>query len=178
MKTGITLIFLTLSLFTNLLYADAVLNIDQPVRNLKVSSDQMKNAIVSAAEEQRWIITTEGEGRMSATYHRSNYMAKISIRYAPTFYTINYADSKRLRYTGTSIHPTYNKLIKALQMNIIRNLKSGDFTEKSDAEMVTTPIDGEDDVRTKLIDLKQLYEEGLISQDEYDAKRKAIIDSY
>ena len=174
---SLTLLFI-LTLFANALYADAILNIDQPIRSLKVSSEQMKSAIVNAAQEQNWVVTPEGDGQLSATYHKSDYMAKIAIKYAPTFYTINYADSTRMRYKGTSIHPTYNKLIKALQANIIRNLKSGDYADQADTATAVVPVSSEDDVRTKLVNLKKLYEDGLITKEEYDTKRKTLIDSY
>ncbi len=167
--------------FTQVLQADAILNIDQPIRNLKVNSEQMQNAIVNAAKEQQWVVTTQGEGQLNAIYTKSDYMAKIAIKYAPTFYTINYADSARMRYDGKSIHPTYNKLIKALQANIIRNLKSGDFDMQPEVTAVTTstlPVQQEDDIRTKLLNVKKLYDDGLITQDEYDAKRKALIEAY
>ena len=169
------------SLFANALYADTILNIDQPIKSLKVSSEQMKNAIVNAAQEQNWVVTPEGAGQLSATYHKSDYMAKITIKYAPTFYTINYADSVRMSYMGTNIHPTYNKLIKTLQANIIRNLKTGDFTAKADtatAEESAAPIKQEDDVRAKLVKIKKLHEDGLITKKEYDAKRKSLIEAY
>lgn len=138
----------------------------------------MKSAIVNAAQEQRWVVTAEGDGQLSATYHKSDYMAKIAIKYAPTFYTINYTDSKRMRYNGTSIHPTYNKLIKALQANIIRNLKSGDYAFEEGVQEDVQPTKQEDDIRTKLVKIKKLHEDGLITKEEYDAKRKVLIDSY
>ncbi len=143
-RTSLLLLFAVI-LFTKALQADAILNIDQPIRSLKVSSEQMQNAIINAAKEQQWSVTVESEGQLSAVYTKSDYMAKIAIKYAPTFYTINYADSKRMRYDGKSIHPTYNKLIKALQANIIRNLKSGDFeTVAGTAATVSTAVTCED----------------------------------
>lgn len=180
MKLKLLILLFSATLFATALTADAVLNIDQPVRTLKLSSDQMKNAIINAALEQQWRVTQESEGRLSATYRKSDYMAKIAITYAPTFYTINYADSTRMRYDGTSIHPTYNKLIKALQANIIRNLKTGDFeTDSDDTGVVDSGTDTEqEDIRTKLVKIKELYEAGLITEAEYDTKRKALIEAY
>ncbi len=130
LKLKSLILLLTLMLSANVLYADPILNVDQPIRTLKVTNEQMQNAITDAAKEQGWVMTPEGDGQMSVTYHKSDYMAKIAVKYAPTFYTINYADSERMRYKGTSIHPTYTKLIKTLQNNIIRNLKTGDFATK------------------------------------------------
>lgn len=175
-------LFLTVSLFIATLYADPILNIDQPIRTLKVTNEQLKNAITNAAQEQKWVVTPEGEGQMSATYHKSDYMAKIAIKYAPTFYTINYADSKRMRYKVTSIHPTYNKLIKALQANIIRNLKAGNFETADTATQIpvstgAVPLQ-EDDITVKLIKIKELYDKNLITEKEYDEKRKALIEAY
>ncbi|MEN8147624.1 MAG: hypothetical protein ABFR02_08390 [Campylobacterota bacterium] len=179
-RKSLVLLFM-FSLIASTLYADAILNIDQPIRSLKVSNEQMKSAIVNAAQEQSWLVTPEGEGQMSATYRHSNYMARVAIKYAPTFYTINYADSERMRYRGRSIHPTYNSLIKALQANIIRNLKAGNFAAQTAASSTGTdaaPAEQEEDVRTKLVKIKKLYEDGLITEKEYNEKRKVLIESY
>ena len=123
------LLFLLLinTIFSFSLYAEAILSIDQPIKKLKISDYQLKSAIVKACQNQNWNVRDEGEGRLSATFYKSNYMAKITIRYAPSFYTIEYADSKRMRYNGKSIHPTYNRLIRSLQANIIHNLKTGNY---------------------------------------------------
>ena len=178
MKLKSLVLLVVVLLTSSALYADPILNIDQPIRTLKVTNEQMKSAIITAAEEQKWVIIPDGEGRLSATYRKSDYMAKIAIKYAPTFYTINYADSVRMRYKGTTVHPTYNKLINALQASIIRNLKSGNFTAKSSEKEVVVPAKPEEDIKTKLQKIKTLHEEGLITQEEYDAKRKALIESY
>ncbi|WP_345976893.1 hypothetical protein [Sulfurimonas sp. HSL3-7] len=182
MKRIFLVSLLLLTLFTVGLHADAILNINQPVRTLKVNSEQMKSAIINAARELQWQVTPEGEGRLTARYEKSDYMAKITINYAPTFYTINYADSKRMRYDGKTIHPTYNRLIKALQTNIVRNLKSGNFATQThpaaEQKAESKPAGEEEELRTKLLKIKRLHEEGLITTEEYDAKRKSLIMSY
>ena len=182
MHKKLLLLILTLSLVSTTLFADPILNIEQPIRTLKVTSEQMKGAIDKAATAQEWVVTPLGEGQLSATYRKRDYMAKIAIRYSPTFYTINYADSTRMRYTGTTIHPTYNKLIKALQLNIINNLKTGNFATQqaipTQATTTTSVKSEETDIRTKLKNIKTLFVDGLITQEEYNAKRKALIESY
>jgi len=127
MFSKIWILLLTLAISHTLLSADPILNIEQPIRTLKISSEQMKNAIKNAAEEKRWVVTEIREGQLSATYRERDYMAKITIDYTPTLYKITYADSVRMRHKGNSIHPTYNKLIKELQLNIIKTLKAGNF---------------------------------------------------
>ena len=127
MKRRLLFLLVINAIFSFTLYAEVILNIDQPIRKLKISDYQLKSAIVKACQNQNWNVRDEGEGRLSATFYKSNYMAKITIRYAPSFYTIEYADSKRMRYDGRNIHPTYNRLIRSLQANIIHNLKTGNY---------------------------------------------------
>ena len=182
MKFNALILFFALGFFANVLGAETVLNIHQPVRNLQVTDEQMRQAIVNAANAQQWQVTSEAPGLLSAVYRKSDYMAKITINYAPTYYAIEYADSRRMRYDGRTIHPTYNRLIKALQAEIVRNLRSGNFaTETGRAEAQKTesaPAGQEEDIRSKLLKLKRLHEEGLITTEEYDAKRKSLIESY
>ena len=176
------LFVLIVSLFSITLLAQPILSINQPIKTLKITTIQMKDVITQAAESQNWVITPIGEGELSASYHYSNYMAKILIHYAPTYYTINYADSIRMRYRGTSIHPTYNRLIKSLQANIVRNLKTGNFTNHIGTALDTNTTESitinNDSIHTKLTNIKKLYEESLITQEEYNMKRKSLIEAY
>jgi len=168
--------FILFLLFTFLftpLTADTVLTIDQPIRQTDITQEQLKDAIVDAATEQQWSIMPEGSV-LIATYRRSNYMAKVRIIYSPAGYTIDYADSKKLRYDGNDIHPTYNRLIRTLQAGIVRNIKS--IQQRSGAVSSQTSV--EEDIRSRLRKLKALYEEALITKDEYDTKRKELLDSY
>ena len=167
-----------LVLLATAIHADSVLNIYQPIKTLKISNEQMRSAIINAAQTQQWQVTAEGEGALSALYQKSDYTAKIAIKYAPTFYSINYADSTRMRYDGKTIHPTYNRLIKALQAGIIKNLKAGNFAPQAGSSAPASETGAEDELRRKLVKIKALYEEGLITKDEYDTKRKSIIDTY
>ena len=177
---------LAVILFTNALFAEPILNITQPIRNIKVTNTQMKEAIERAAQAQNWAVTPLKDGQLSASYHKSDYMAKINIDYSSNYYTITYSDSYRMRYRTTSIHPTYNKLIKALQANIVMNLKTGNFSSKAveveAKEMVSPVVKSDDklkeDIVTKLKKLKQLNDGGLITDEEYALKRKSIIDAY
>lgn len=173
MKNSSLILLLVSVLYVNALFADAVLNIYQPIRKTKVTHEQLKDAIVSAADELQWKIEPVGDG-LVATYRVSDYMARVRISYAPSFYTIDYLESERLRYDGWSIHPTYNGLVTSLQKAIVRNLKS---LQKSSADAAPQAPE-EEAIRAKLLTLKQLYEEGLITEDEYSAKRKALLDAF
>jgi len=165
--------FLILALLLTPLFANTVLNIDQPIRNTDITHEQLKDAIISAAAGQQWSIMPDGPA-LIATYRKSDYMAKVRITYSPRGYTIGYADSQRLHYDGRGIHPTYNRLIKRLQAGIVRNIKS--IQQHSEAAAQQTTL-GEG-IKAKLRKLKELYEEALITKEEYDAKRKELLDSY
>ena len=175
------LLFLTLTLFSTTLSAESILNVNQPIQHTKISNEQLKQSIINAAQAQQWVITPIDENTLSATYKKSNYMAKINITYATTFYAINYVDSTRMRHKGNTIHPTYNKLIRALQANIVSNIKRANYAQvaipaKQPQEKEATPQ--EETIRSKLINLKQLFDDGLITQEEYASKRKSLLDSY
>ena len=178
------LIFLSLALLSVTLHAEPILNIDQPIKKLQLTNAQLQSAITSAAEAEKWTIMITGENVMSATYHKSDYMAKVIIRFAPTFYTINYADSQRMRYNGKSIHPTYNKLVRTLQNHIVTNLKSRSYpsavAQNKDVPMKITQTDIEtpENIHDKLANVKKFFDEGLITQEEYDVKRKSLIEAY
>lgn len=167
MKFLFTLLFIVLSLS---LYAEPIINVNQPIKKLKLTSLELENAIVNAATTQRWNTDSTKNSTIVATYKKSNYMAKIIIKYEPTFYSIHYLDSKKMRYKDSNIHPTYNKLIKKLQKNIVVNLKTGNYSSKEE-----TP---QSQLQSKLITLKNLYDSSLITQKEYDSKRKMLIDAY
>lgn len=173
MKHNPLILFLILTLLSAPLFSDTVLTIDQPIRQTDITDEQLKDAIVSAATKQQWRIMPDGSA-LIATYRKSNYMARVRITYSPTGYTIHYDDSEKLRYSGNDIHPTYNRLIKKLQAGIVRNIKS--IQQRS--ESVASQASDEEDIRARLRKLKTLYEEALITKEEYDAKRKEILDSY
>lgn len=173
MKPDSFILLLFLTLLLPPLFAETLLTIDQPIRKTGISHGQLKDAIVDAATAQQWSIMPDGPA-LIATYRRSDYMARVRITYAPTGYRIYYADSKKLRYRGNDIHPTYNRLIKKLQAGIVRNIKS--IQQHTGA--AATQASGEEDIRSRLRKLKELYEEALITKEEYDAKRKELLDSY
>ena len=181
MKFLFTLLLIVLS---PSLYAEPIINVNQPIKKLKLTSSNLEYSIMSAATSGDWTIDSYGDGVIVATYKKSRYMAKIIIKYKPTFYSIHYLDSKRMRYRDSDIHPTYNKLIKALQKNIVSNLKNG-YYPKQDSSTATSKTlknkkynDEHQSIQMKLVTLKKLYDDSLITQGEYETKRKKLIDNY
>ena len=180
MYKKLSLIFVLLAFLSTTSLADTVLNIDQPIRKLNVSKEQVQQSILDSLDEQKWTVESDHDGRMIAKYTFSDYMAKVKITFASTYYTIDYYDSLRMRYKGSTIHPTYTKLIKALQSNIVRNIKRAHTS--TPVEKVETVVEKQTskkkDLKSQLAELKALQEEGILTQAEYDAKRQQIISAY
>ena len=148
---------------------------------------QMHNAIVDAGKRQKWKFSFITSNKMIAEYSHNNgkHIAKVDIKYTATTYSIHYLDSVALNYNGEKIHKAYNKWIKKLENEINSNLakiSSGEkiyvTLEAPSAEI--TVYDGssvnEKDVRTRLKEISSLYKDGLINKEEYEEKRKRILD--
>ena len=69
-----------------------------------------------------WIIKDAGEGRLRASYHARTHMAAVAIVYNEQTFSIEYLDSNRLGYDGQSIHRNYNRWVRNLELDILRNL--------------------------------------------------------
>ena len=97
-----------------------------PVRNIEnspaivsdISMDQIEKAIKRAGIKRGWAMKQEGEGHIVATLLVRKHMAKIDITYNTKTYSINYKDSKELKYKDGNIHQSYNSWIDNLQHDI------------------------------------------------------------
>lgn len=79
---------------------------------------QVKNAIITACRDKRWIVDPGAEGHIVATVHVRQHTAAIDIHYSPEHYTITYKDSEVLLYDGQQIHRNYNKWVQLLERRI------------------------------------------------------------
>jgi hypothetical protein len=102
--------------------AGTVYNVSTPSIQQSVSKEQMKKAILAAAQRFNWVILKMSNNKIIAEYRRNKIMAKISITYSAHSYEINYIDSKNLKYDGSHIHKAYNKWIHNLEKEINTNL--------------------------------------------------------
>lgn len=59
------------------LYGEPIINVNQPIKKLKLTSTDLEHAIISAATAQKWTIDSYGNGSVVATFKKSRYMAKI-----------------------------------------------------------------------------------------------------
>ncbi len=65
-----------------------------------------------------WVFEKVKDGEIVGTLYDRNYMAKVTITFDTEKYTITYKDSTNLNYDGTKIHPSYDKWVTALKLNI------------------------------------------------------------
>ena len=83
-----------------------------------VSKTDIAKAIKRAGITLGWQMKDKAEGEIIGTLLLRKHMAKVSIKYTADYYSINYLDSKELRYDGTKIHSNYNGWIKNLDRDI------------------------------------------------------------
>ena len=121
-----------------------LLHINKEPIAVKVTQNDVKNIILSAARRRGWVTKQISNGEIQATYTRRKYMAKVNIFYNTRSYTIRYVDSKNLKYDGQKIHRKYNSLIHSLRKQInygFRRLLKRGKVEKREIPPVTKPVE-------------------------------------
>jgi len=87
-------------------------------------------------------------------------------------YSQNYKVTSCNKQTGKEVAEWYESITDYLAQEV--KLKTG-YSE-SDSNNSVSEVDESDNIEEQLKKLKSLYEEDLITQDEYDEKRQAILD--
>jgi len=80
-------------------------SISAPIDN--ISSADVQKAILKAGAGLGWIMKKNGEGGITGTLNLRENVDVVSIEYNTKYYSINYKDSKNLKYDGTNIHKNY-----------------------------------------------------------------------
>lgn len=86
--------------------------------------EQVRTAIISAAQSKRWRVQQIDDTHMVATVNVRRHQAVVDINYTATDYSITYKDSTALEYDGQNIHRNYNKWVKLLDDRISQNLNA------------------------------------------------------
>ncbi|NER61640.1 hypothetical protein G3435_20175 [Pseudomonas sp. MAFF212428] len=90
-----------------------------------VSHEQVKQAIVQTVTKRGWSVRRVTPEQIQADILvRNTFFAAVNIDYSATGYRINYRDSRELDYKDGKIHRNYNRWVKALDNNILRELKN------------------------------------------------------
>jgi hypothetical protein len=96
--------------------------------NAVLTGARVRQAIVGALQQGKWIILEDGPGRIVATFSIKNkHSLTVEVRYTGTQFSILYQDSSNLNYaqgaSGPIIHPAYNKQVSGLVVAINASLQ-------------------------------------------------------
>jgi len=95
-----------------------VLQVKEPIK-VQVSQSDARSVILEATKKRGWAVKEIGPRKIEAQYSRTNkYMARVNIFYNANTYSIEYLDSRNLKYDGIKIHKTYNSLVSGLRKEI------------------------------------------------------------
>ena len=93
-----------------------------PIHASGASLEGVSKAIIAAGTGLGWIMKQRSPGLIEGTLSIRKHMAKVSINYSTTSYSIRYKDSSELKYSATNktINSNYNGWIENLN-NAIRS---------------------------------------------------------
>ncbi|QMI07128.1 hypothetical protein [Citrobacter sp. RHB25-C09] len=89
------------------------------------TQDQVKNAILKAGMQRKWIMNEAGPGVIKARQQSRDHVAEVRITYTSTSYNITYDSSLNLQASGGKIHKNYNRWVRNLDKDIQVNLSAG-----------------------------------------------------
>ncbi len=149
----------------------------RPDRQLRL--DEVEQAIIGAGSKLNWKMTREGEGRLTGTLDLRRHTALVNITFDLLQFSVTYRDSTNLRYENGQIHHNYNEWIRNLETEIKRSL-SETLDRVSTTAVPAQPINaaagaGNDDIKARLQRLEELRRDNLITEEEYQRKRAAIL---
>ena len=78
------------------------------------TQEQVKNAILKAGAQRKWIMTQVSPGVIKARYQTRNHVAEVRITYTATYYNIKYDSSLNLQASDGKIHKNYNRWVRNL----------------------------------------------------------------
>ena len=98
---------------------------DQPVTTASgkaLSVDEVQQTIRSAAEARKWVVVTQPDGRLAASYswNGNKHTIVINIACQADRYSLTYKDSVNMNYATNldgkaMIHPHYNRFVGELR---------------------------------------------------------------
>ncbi|EIU7558797.1 hypothetical protein MNY66_17870 (plasmid) [Moellerella wisconsensis] len=100
----------------------AAINTPTTTITANVSADKVKEAILLAGKERKWIMTQVKPGVIDARYVPRGHSVSVRINYTATSYTINYVSSNNMKAGDGKIHKNYNRWINNLDVDIQRNI--------------------------------------------------------
>lgn len=82
------------------------------------TENQVKNAILKAGAQRKWIMSEAGPGVIIARQQSHDHMAEVRITYTAHGYDIKYNSSLNLKASQGKIHKSYNRWVHNLDKDI------------------------------------------------------------
>jgi len=122
----VLLLLLSIGLFLSFIGCGGpkkILQVKEPIK-VQVTQNNARAVILQATKRRGWKTKEISPKRIEAEYAKgTKYMARVNIFYDVNTYTIEYLDSKNLKYDGQKIHKTYNSLVASLRKEINAGFK-------------------------------------------------------
>jgi len=144
------------------------------------SLEEVQAAIIEGCAARGWSAALESEGVISASIVvRAKHLAQITIPFSSSSFSLLYVASENLDYDPdrNTIHRNYNKWVLKLSRTIGQKLQTLLQTSQESAlEAKTAAISQRDDVYGKLLQLGKLRDKGIISEEEFEAEKRKLME--
>jgi hypothetical protein len=166
----------------------SILNIEDAPISLKTdgtsfTDQEIRNAIIEGCIAKGWSPVVDDEGAIRATILvRQEHFAEVEITHTPTTFSITYVSSKNLNYSEKrqKIHRNYNRWIVNLSASITKSLSermSSISPTPVEAHADTVTEDNQQDVYSELMKLDDLRQKGILTDEEFAAQKKKLLEA-
>jgi hypothetical protein len=183
-----------LVLAATLLFSPGVATAGHPINNLvdiavpvkgdgaQFWPDEVQSIIIEATSARGWSPVLEAPGVITATINvRGKHFAKVEIPFSATNYSILYVSSDNLDYNARrqTIHRNYNNWVVKLSGTINKNLREAIAATGPVPNTSTpgsTPHSSREDVYTQLLQLDELRDKGILTEEEFQAEKRKLLE--
>lgn len=94
----------------------------QTIITQRVTTEQVKDAIINAGQGRDWIMSVAGPGVINATQNIRKHSVTVRINYSDKSYSIHYVSSVNLLASEGEIHRSYNHWVNNLDKDIQKRI--------------------------------------------------------
>lgn len=145
------------------------IELHQPISQQKYTLSDIENAIEYAAQVRGWKVLLKERNRYKLDYYTPYNILSIIIDYNFDGYTIKYSDTKDLNQDKLDTYYMQNSKLKLLHKTIRKRL----LAIKKARHLINRSSNVT--LKRQLVELKHLYEDGLIDEQEYRAKKAQLL---
>ena len=138
--------------------------------------------IIEATSARSWSPVLEAPGVITATINvRGRHFAKIEIPFSSSSYSLLYVSSDNLDYNAKrqTIHRNYNNWVLKLSGTINKQFHEA---VAASGPVPNTPVSGgtqrnsKEDVYTQLLKLDELRDKGILTEEEFQAEKRKLLE--